>query len=143
MKTIKEIENMTITELEKLSQDEGITVPEGFGRSLEETVDLQCRVEALTSEEPQPKRRMPLAWVSVAASVAVIAGVGFGIMRHESAPKDTFSDPYLAYAEVEKAFTKMSDGMKKGMAMAEESQAVVEKASAVLERQEILRLRSE
>lgn len=121
MKSLKELEKMSLEELEAVSLDESIAVPEGFAAHLE------------SSLEGRKGRAKVVRLVAAAASVAVLAGVGFGVAKWQDEPKDTFDDPYLAYAELEKAFAKMSGGVQKGLAMAEASGAALDKVSSVFE----------
>lgn len=131
MKSIKEIENMSLEQLEAVSMDENIPVPEGFAERMRADVEV---LERLVEDKPQPQqRRWVMTTVSVAAAAALLIGVGFGIARWQSEPKDTFDDPYLAYAELEKAFAIMSGGVHKALAMAEESEAALDKVSSVFE----------
>ena len=131
MKSVKDMENMSLEQLEAVSMDENIAVPEGFAERLKE--DFRT-LERLTEDEPKKTGRvMTLRLVSVAAAVALLAGVGFGIARWQSEPKDTFDDPYLAYAELEKAFARVSDGMQRGLAMVEESEAAMDKVTSIFE----------
>lgn len=46
-------------------------------------------------------------------------------------PKDTFDNPYQAYAELEKALTKVSEGIQKGTAMIEASESIIEKSTEI------------
>lgn len=131
MKSVKDMENMSLEQLEAVSMDENIAVPEGFAERLKENL---ATLERLTEDEPKKTGRvMTLRLVSVAAAVALLAGVGFGIARWQSEPKDTFDDPYLAYAELEKAFARVSDGMQRGLAMVEESEAAMDKVTSIFE----------
>lgn len=131
MKSIKEIENMSLEQLEAVSMDENIPVPEGFAERMRADVEV---LERLVEDKPQPQqRRWVMTTVSVAAAAALLIGVGFGIAKWQSEPKDTFDDPYLAYAELEKAFAIMSGGVHKALAMAEESEAALDKVSSVFE----------
>ncbi len=91
MKRIQDIEKLSIEELELIGADESIPVP----------ADLQVRL---------PRRKAAKAW-SVAATAAIVVGLGWFAASYESAPKDTFEDPYLAYAAVERAFSRMSAGV--------------------------------
>ena len=120
MKSIRDIELMTTEDLERISLDEGIEVPRG----------LSSRVEAAVKASLFRKRMFRTA--GIAAAVAVLAGAGFGIAGFQNEPEDTFDDPYLAYAEVEKAFARMSEGMKKGMDMAGESEAMISRTIEIL-----------
>ena len=128
MKSIKEIENMSLEELERASLDERTAVPEGFAERIRASVDAQSIIDEIT-EDPHRMVRI----VGAAASVAVVAGIGLGIAKWQNDPKDTFDDPYMAYAELEKAFATMSGGVQKALAMAEESEAALDKVTSVFE----------
>ena len=130
MKSIKEIENMSQEELERASLDERTAVPEGFAERVRASVDAQSIIDEIT-EDPHHGRMVRI--VGAAASVAVLAGIGFGIARWQNEPKDTFDDPYMAYAELEKAFATMSGGVQKALAMAEQSEAALDKVTSVFE----------
>lgn len=130
MKSIKEIEKMSLEQLEAVSMDEGIHIPEGFAERLKDDIGT---LERLTESEPHNSRVITMRVVSVAAAAALLFGVVSGIARWQSEPKDTFDDPYMAYAELEKAFAKMSGGMQKALAMAEESEEALDKVASVFE----------
>lgn len=120
MKSIKDIEKMTLEELEAVSMDEGIAVPEGFRESME------ARVRSRAAG------RKSLRVIGIAAAASLLVGAGFGLAGINDEPKDTFDDPYLAYAHVEKALSMMSEGMKKGFDMADESKAIISRTTEIL-----------
>ena len=128
MKSLKELEDSSLGQLEAVAQDEAITVPEGFRQRLEAELDAQNKLETM-KEEPRKIRLAPV--IGVAASVLLLIGIGLGIARWQSEPKDTFTDPYLAYAELEKAFSTMSEGMNKALAMADKSETIIDRATSV------------
>ena len=128
MKSLKEIEDISLEELDAVSQDEAIAVPEGFRQRLEAELDAQNKLETM-KEEPRKIRLAPV--IGIAASVLLLIGIGLGIARWQSEPKDTFTDPYLAYAELEKAFSTMSEGMNKALAMADKSETIIDRATSV------------
>ena len=130
MKSLKDIEKMSLEELERASLDEKTPVPEGFAERIQISVDAQSIIDEI-KEDSHPGRMVRI--VGAAASVAVIAGIGLGIAQWQNEPKDTFDDPYMAYAELEKAFAIMSGGVQKALAMAEESEAALDKVSSVFE----------
>ena len=139
MKSIKDIENMSLEQLEAVSMDESITVPDGFAARMKENADVAVTVGLLTENEfADRSRRAALRYAAAAASVVIMAGVGYGIAQWQSQPKDTFDDPYLAYAEVEKAFEKISSSINRSLEMAGETEQVIEKATSVFsEKQEL------
>ena len=123
---------MSLEQLEAVSMDESIAVPEGFTARLKENMDAAVTVGLLTENESgSQSSRKVVRYVAVAASVAIMAGAGFGIAQRQSQPKDTFDDPYLAYAEIEKAFAMMSETINAGLAMAEESEETVDRMMSV------------
>ena len=120
MKSIKDIEKMTLEELEAVSMDEGIAVPEGFMESMEARLNSR------------QAGRKSLRIISIAAAASLLVGAGFGLAGLKDHPKDTFDDPYLAYAQVEKALSMMSEGMKKGFDMADDSEAIIIRTTEIL-----------
>ena len=116
MKSIKDIEHITIEELEAISLDEKIVVPH----------DLNDKIQSRLLG----KKKKIYSMISVAAAIAVIV-TGLSISFLDNEPKDTFDNPYLAYAELEKAFATMSEGMKKGMDMIETSESVIKKSTEI------------
>ena len=139
MKSIKDIENMSLEQLEAVSMDESITVPDGFAARMKENADAAMTVGLLTENEAGSQgRRKAVRYAAAAASVVIMAGAGYGIAQRHSQPEDTFDDPYLAYAEVEKAFEKISSSINRSLAMASETEQVIEKATSVFsEKQEL------
>ena len=119
MKSIKEIEKMTLEELEVVSLNENLKVPTDFAEKLR--TGLNARQEQ--------KRATKIA--ATAASVVLLAGIGFSIAEFSDAPKDTFTDPYLAYAQIEETLAMISEGMKKGIDMAQESEAIFVKSTEI------------
>ena len=112
MKNIDEITRLTADDLERISLDESIPVP-----------------EELSGKVQQAVRGRTLRWAvptGVAAAIAVLLAVG---LTRNPEPKDTFDDPYLAYAEVEKVFSKISGTVAYGADKISESEATIEKYS--------------
>lgn len=120
MKSIHDIEKMTLEELEALSLDETIAVPE----------DLGIRVEGALKKGI--KDRKAARGIGVAAAAALLVGAGFGLAGLNDSPEDTFDDPYLAYAQVEKTLSMISESMKRGLEMAGESEAIIARTTEIL-----------
>ena len=116
MKSIDEITRLSAEDLERISLDESIPVPE----------ELSARVQAAV--------RKPARWAlpaGIAAAVATLLAVGLTLTRNPE-PVDTFDDPYLAYAEVEKAFQTISDKMSDGMQIARKAGSAAEMPQNIL-----------
>lgn len=130
MKSIKEIENMSLEELIAVSSDEATAVPEGFAERIGRQVEAQKVAKDLAKDAD---RTRTVRWIGAAAAVTLLAGTALGIANWQNRPKDTFDDPYLAYAELEKAFATMSEGIQKGLAMADKSEDIIDRTINVFE----------
>ena len=123
MKTLEEIENLSLEELERNALDAPVTVPDGLERRLRQALAARELAEAA---RPRPVRRLvPLAAVAAAAAAAVV-------LLPQRGPKDSFDDPLLAYAEVEKAFQTISDKMSAGVDLAREAGSAAELPKSIL-----------
>ena len=130
MKSIKEIENMSLEELIAVSSNEATAVPEGFAERIGKQVEAHKIAKDLENDADRVKT---VRWIGAAAAVTLLAGTGLGIANWQKQPKDTFDDPYLAYAELEKAFATMSDSLQKGIAMADKSEDIIDRTINVFE----------
>lgn len=130
MKSIKEIENMSIEELIAVSSNEATAVPEGFAERVGKQVEAHKIAKDL---ENDADRTRIVRWIGAAAAVTLLAGTALGIVNWQNQPKDTFDDPYLAYAELQKAFSTMSDCLQKGLAMADKSNDIIDRTINVFE----------
>lgn len=129
MKSSKDIEKMSLEQLEAASMDENISVPDGFASRMEKGLEV---LERLTEDESRKNGRVRMVRVlSAAAAAALLVGAGLGLSGRQEEPEDTFTDPYLAYAELEKAFAIMSGEIHKGLAMAEKSEEIIDRTSSV------------
>ncbi|MBR4735775.1 MAG: hypothetical protein IK052_06750 [Bacteroidales bacterium] len=107
MKSIKEIEKLSVEELERIGADESIPVPG----------DLSVKL---------PSAKVPVVILSTAAAAAIVAGVFIGIDRANT-PADTFDDPYLAYAAVENALCKISGSVNSASVKLEDAESTFNK----------------
>ena len=121
---------MSLEELIAVSSDEAIAVPEGFAERIGKHVEAHKIAKDL---ENDADRTRTVRWIGAAAAVTLLAGTSLGIVNWQNQPKDTFDDPYLAYAELEKAFATMSDSLQKGLAMAEKSEDIIDRTINVFE----------
>ena len=117
MKTLEEIENLSLEELEQEATRAAAPVPDGLQERLRQTLAAR---ELADAAWPRPTRWIPYASLAVAAAAAAI------IALPQRGPKDTFDDPRLAYAEVEKVFRTISDKMNEGVALVREAEASAE-----------------
>ena len=117
MKTLEEIERLSLEELEQQATRAAAPVPDGLQQRLRQTLAAREIAEAA---RPRPTRWIPYASLAVAAAAAAV------IALPQRGPKDTFDDPRLAYAEVEKVFRTISDKMNEGVALVREAEASAE-----------------
>ena len=109
MKSIQEISKLSADDLQRIGADESIPIPQ----------DLNVRL---------PQRKAVRTW-SIAAAAAVVIGLGLFGMNWTSQPKDTFDDPYLAYAAVEQALMKVSGNINTAAGKVAESEVIINKVN--------------
>jgi len=121
MKTLEEIEQLSAEELEQKATESPAAVPEGLRSRLRMTLAAQ---EFLAGEEAEKAR--PVRWFPYATLATAVAAATLLVALPGRGPKDTFDDPLLAYAEVEKAFQTISDKMSVGVDLVREAGATAE-----------------
>lgn len=133
MKRLEDIENLSVTDLERIASDDSIIVPETLKRDIARTART---LEMLEEEESAPaavkRRKRPvllrLAYPAVAAAIAAVA-LYFSFSGN---PKDSFDDPMMAYAQVEDVFTYITEKMNTGVEIANSAEPAFEKTINVL-----------
>lgn len=127
---MKEMDTLSIKELEAIALDSSVEVPEGFGKSIRQGLDTLAFLE----ESAVRPRRIRYA-AGIAASLALLVGIGLGVNGYISRPKDTFSDPQQAYAMLEASFSLISSKMDKGVAsVTHETEAVLTKTNEIIDK---------
>lgn len=131
MKDINEIERLSPEDLERIASDTSVRVPSDLKASLEA---LAGAAELAESGRPEPTTaRRTLFWAIPAVAAALVAAVlVFRSVPKE--PEDTFNDPYLAYAEVQKAFGQISQKGEAAATIAGNAVPVMEKTEDLLNR---------
>ena len=123
MKRIEDIEKLQPEELESAALGEGIKVP----ADLEERILGAIAAKESLKPEARPVRWIPYAALAFAAGLAAIA-----IFPRSGKLQDTFDDPYLAYAQVEATFQKISDKMAVGVDLAEKAGQTADKPIEII-----------
>ena len=120
MRKLDEIARLSAADLERISLDERIPVPEELSGRVQEAVH--------TSPASRSKAvlRQALPAVGIAAALAVVAAIG---LTRNPEPADTFDDPYLAYAQVEAVFAKISGTVAYGAGKLEDTENRIDKIS--------------
>lgn len=125
MKRIQDIEILQEEDLEMAALGEDITIPAG----LEERIKAAIAAKEAVKPKAEPVRWIPYAALAVAAGFAAVA-----LIQHNGSGKlqDTFDDPYLAYAQVEATFQKISDKMAIGVDIAAKAEQTAEKPMEII-----------
>lgn len=139
MKDINEIERLSPEDLERIASDTSVRVPSDLKASLEAlagAAEFAQPEKAPVETEPVVRKAgifRPLLWGIPAVAAALVAAVlVFRSVPKE--PEDTFSDPYLAYAEVQKAFGQISQKGEAAAEIAGNAVPVMEKTEDLLNR---------
>lgn len=139
MKDINEIERLSPEDLERIASDTSVRVPSDLKASLEAlagAAEFAQPEKAPVETEPVVRKAgifRPLLWgIPAVAAALVTAVLVFRSVPKE--PEDTFSDPYLAYAEVQKAFGQISQKGEAAAEIAGNAVPVMEKTEDLLNR---------
>lgn len=81
---------------------------------------VQAKQEQFTATIPlNTKKRNKVVWLSVAASVVVLLGVGIFTFNNYNQPQSgdlgTYDDPEVAFRETQKALAMISESVNKGI----------------------------
>jgi negative regulator of sigma E activity len=118
---------------------ERIPIPEGLEERLSAKIDEWEQEE--TKQKAQRRRLLPsaLRYMAVAASVALVLGVGLHLMRQDKetglAEQDTYQDPMLAQQEAERALNLLAYNLNKGMGHLEKVKALSDKTEKSFNKQ--------
>lgn len=145
MKKIEDIENMLPEEIEAAALSEDIRIPDALEDRIMESVasaivakETSSRhAESVAADSPAkgaPSRR-PVRWLpyaSVAAAAAIAAVLLLLRTPRSEDLRDSFDDPYLAYAQVEEAVRMITDKMAVGIAFSEKAGEHIEKPIEII-----------
>ena len=113
---------------------ERIPIPEGLEERLSKKIDEWEREEKQTARHIRLPRA--LRYTAIAASFALIMGVGFHLLGQDQevnrAEQDTYQDPVLAQQEAERALNLLALNLNKGMQQLEKAKALSDKTEHTL-----------
>lgn len=116
---------------------ERIPIPEGLEERLSKKIDEWEREEKQTTRHIRLPRA--LRYTAIAASFALIMGVGFHLLGQDQevnrAEQDTYQDPVLAQQEAERALNLLALNLNKGMQQLEKAKALSDKTEHTLNEQ--------
>ena len=118
---------------------ERIPIPEGLEERLSAKIDEWEQEE--TKQKAQRRRLLPsaLRYTAIAASIALVFGVGLHLMRQNEetnlAEQDTYQDPMQAQQEAERALNLLAYNLNKGMGHLEKVKALSDKTEKSFNKQ--------
>ena len=118
---------------------EQIPIPEGLEERLSAKIDEWEKEEKQQKAQHRTLLTRTLRYTAVAASVALVFGVGYHLLSQEQyvnlAEQDTYQDPLLAKQEAERALTLLAVNLNKGMGHLEKAKALGDKTEKTLNEQ--------
>ena len=134
MKRLEDIENLSISELERIASDESVKVPATLKHDIAVTaraLEMASKVEEEAKESGLSRKRYRkiLRMISYPAAAVAILTIGMHLSFQDSirTPKDTFDDPMMAYVQMEQVFGFISEKMSTGMDIADAAEPVIDK----------------
>ena len=116
---------------------EQIPIPEGLEERLLAKIDQWEREEQKARQHAVMPR--VLRYAAVAASLALVLGVGLHLMRQDEetnlAEQDTYQDPIKARQEAERALNLLAVNLNKGMSHLEKAKALSDKTEKTVNEQ--------
>ena len=118
---------------------EQIPIPEGLEERLSAKIDEWEKEEKQQKAQHRTLLPRTLRYTAVAASVALVFGVGYHLLSQEQyvnlGEQDTYQDPLLAKQEAERALTLLAVNLNKGMGHLEKAKALGDKTEKTLNEQ--------
>jgi len=104
-------------QLEAAARKENIPVPKGLEEGILSAIAAKEAAKEAVREKARARRFQWAPYAAVAAAAMVTVAV---VIPRSEEPRlrDSFDDPYLAYAEVEATFQRISDKMTRGVDLA-------------------------
>ena len=126
MKRIDDIEKMGLEELEAAAMAGNTGVPQGLEERIKERI-----LAREMSKMPVGRRVLQLGGIAAAVVLALML-LKPGMVEDQL--QDTFEDPRMAYAQVEKAFAEISNKMSMGVEMVSQAKPLAEKPLEILDK---------
>lgn len=115
MKRIEDIEKLTFAELEAIRDNTETPTPDGLHTALQKTIEANCAMQYLHGEK-KTAGRSTFIFRRLAVAAGAAAVLCASVILTTSRPiRDTFDNPELAFAELEKTFSYISSKINEGM----------------------------
>lgn len=125
---------MSLEDLETIADSGSAKVPEGLQDGIMNSLSAAALAEKSSHAGLSWSRRISPAALRISALVSVAFASLAIVLTIPAQPKDTFSDPAQAYAEIEKAFALISSKAAAGFELAAQTGDAFEKTSKVFNR---------
>lgn len=126
MKRLEEIENMSFEELERVADDATVQVPPRVAEAAKAGM-MAAETARLGHRRTQPRRTaLYLAAAAVACALVVVTV--------PTEPEDSFTDPELAYLQVERTMSLIAQKMDSGLTIAENAPDPIEKMNEIIDK---------
>lgn len=131
MKHLDDILKMDLEDLEQIAQDKTVMVPPTLKRDI--AVTARALEMASAQESADKARAVRKRYTLVSCSAAAIAVIAVALsLSPDNTPTDTFSDPMMAYAQMEQVFGFISEKMNAGLDIAGQAGPAIEKTIKAL-----------
>ena len=118
---------------------EQIPIPEGLEERLSKKIDEWEQEEKVQKAQRRRLLPKPLRYTAVAASMALVFGMGYHYFGQDEqvnlAEQDTYQDPVKAQQEAERALTLLAANLNKGVGHMEKAKALSDKAEKSFNKQ--------
>ena len=118
---------------------ERIPIPEGLEERLSKKIDEWEQEEKVQKAQRRHLLPKPLRYTAVAASMALVFGMGYHYFGQDEqvnlAEQDTYQDPVKAQQEAERALTLLAANLNKGVGHMEKAKALSDKAEKSFNKQ--------
>ena len=118
---------------------EQIPIPEGLEERLSKKIDEWEQEEKVQKAQRRHLLPKPLRYTAVAASMALVFGMGYHYFGQDEqvnlAEQDTYQDPVKAQQEAERALTLLAANLNKGVGHMEKAKALSDKAEKSFNKQ--------
>ena len=116
-----------------------IPIPEGLEERLSKKIDEWEQEEKVQKAQRRRLLSKPLRYTAVAASMALVFGMGYHYFGQDEqvnlAEQDTYQDPVKAQQEAERALTLLAANLNKGVGHMEKAKALSDKAEKSFDKQ--------
>ncbi len=129
MKRIEDIERLEADELERISSDRSVQVPETLHRKIEDSLTAAQLVK--TGRARAARWKFAFAPAGIAVIAAIMVGVNY--QHANRIPADTFDNPQEAYAELGKTFGYISSKLTVGKEATDAALTQLDNASKMIE----------